>query len=32
MDVVTKIEADGSETGTPAVVHKIVKVTIDESN
>jgi cyclophilin family peptidyl-prolyl cis-trans isomerase len=30
MEVVKKIEADGSETGTPAVVHKIVKVTITE--
>lgn len=31
MDVVKKIEADGSQGGTPAVVHKIVKVTIEES-
>jgi cyclophilin family peptidyl-prolyl cis-trans isomerase len=30
MDVVKKIEADGSAGGTPTVVHKIVKVTIDE--
>ena len=30
MDVIKKIEADGSETGTPTVIHKIVKVTIDE--
>ena len=32
MDVVKKIEADGSQGGTPSVVHKIVKVTITESN
>lgn len=32
MDVVKKIEADGSPGGTPTVVHKIVKVTINESN
>lgn len=31
MDVVKKIEADGSETGTPKTVHKMVKVTITES-
>lgn len=31
MDVAKKIEADGSPGGTPAVVHKIVKVTITES-
>ena len=30
MDVVKKIEADGSEGGTPTVTHKIVKVTITE--
>ena len=30
MDVIKKIEADGSQTGTPAVVHTIVKVTINE--
>ncbi|HVF33350.1 MAG TPA: peptidylprolyl isomerase [Acidimicrobiales bacterium] len=30
MDVVKKIEADGSVAGTPTVVHKIVKVTITE--
>ena len=30
MDVVKKIEADGSEAGTPKVTHKIVKVTITE--
>jgi cyclophilin family peptidyl-prolyl cis-trans isomerase len=30
MDVVKKIEADGSAAGTPKVVHKIVKVTITE--
>lgn len=30
MDVVKKIEADGSQAGTPTVVHKIVKVTIIE--
>jgi cyclophilin family peptidyl-prolyl cis-trans isomerase len=30
MDVIKKIEADGSETGTPTVIHKIVKVTITE--
>lgn len=29
MDIVKKIEADGSESGTPATVHKIVKVTIE---
>ena len=32
MDVIKKIEADGSQSGTPAVVHKIVNVTIEESN
>ncbi len=31
MDVVKKIEADGSESGTPTTVHRIVKVTIIES-
>jgi len=31
MDVVKKIEADGSQGGTPTVVHKIVKVTINET-
>lgn len=31
-DIVKKIEADGSQGGTPDVVHKIVKVTITESN
>ncbi|HUR48534.1 MAG TPA: peptidylprolyl isomerase [Acidimicrobiales bacterium] len=31
MDVAKKIEADGSPGGTPTVVHKIVKVTIEES-
>ena len=30
MDVVKKIEADGDASGTPKVVHKIVKVTINE--
>lgn len=30
LDVVKKIEADGSASGTPTVVHKIVKVTINE--
>jgi cyclophilin family peptidyl-prolyl cis-trans isomerase len=30
MDVVEKIEADGTEGGTPTVTHKIVKVTISE--
>ena len=30
MDVVKKIEADGDPSGTPKVVHKIVKVTISE--
>jgi cyclophilin family peptidyl-prolyl cis-trans isomerase len=30
MDVVKKIEADGDPSGTPKVVHKIVKVTITE--
>jgi len=30
LDVVKKIEADGSPSGTPTVVHKIVKVTINE--
>ena len=30
MDVVKKIEADGSAAGTPTVTHKIVKVTITE--
>ena len=30
MDVVKKIEADGSAEGTPKVTHKIVKVTINE--
>ena len=32
MDVIKKIEADGSQGGTPTKVHKIVKVTITESN
>jgi cyclophilin family peptidyl-prolyl cis-trans isomerase len=31
MDVVKKIEADGDTSGTPKVVHKMVKVTIEES-
>ena len=31
LDVVKKIEADGTPSGTPATVHKIVKVTITES-
>jgi len=31
MDVVKKIEADGDASGTPKVVHKMVKVTIEES-
>ena len=31
MSVVKQIEADGSATGQPAVVHKIVKVTIEEN-
>ena len=31
MDVVKKIEADGSPGGTPTVIHKIVKVTITTS-
>ncbi len=31
LDVVKKIEADGSSEGTPGVVHKMVKVTITES-
>ncbi len=30
LDVVKKIEADGAESGTPKIVHKIVKVTINE--
>ena len=30
MDIVKKIEADGSAGGTPSVVHRIVKVTITE--
>ncbi len=30
MDIIKKIEADGSQAGTPTVVHKIVKVTINE--
>jgi cyclophilin family peptidyl-prolyl cis-trans isomerase len=30
MDVVNQIEADGDPSGTPKVVHKIVKVTINE--
>lgn len=31
MDVVKRIEADGNESGTPKVTHKIVKVTIKEA-
>ena len=31
LDVVKKIEADGSAAGTPATIHRIVKVTITES-
>jgi cyclophilin family peptidyl-prolyl cis-trans isomerase len=31
MDVVKKIEADGDPSGTPKVVHRMVKVTIEES-
>jgi len=31
LDVVKKIEADGTDGGTPSVTHKIVKVTINES-
>jgi cyclophilin family peptidyl-prolyl cis-trans isomerase len=31
MDVVKKIEADGSQSGTPTTVHKMTKVTITES-
>ena len=31
MDVVKAIEADGAEDGTPKVVHKMIKVTIEES-
>lgn len=31
LDVVKKIEADGTPSGTPATVHRIVKVTITES-
>ena len=31
LDVVQRIEADGSPEGTPKVVHKIVKVTVTES-
>lgn len=31
LDVVKKIEADGSASGTPTTVHKIVNVTIDET-
>jgi cyclophilin family peptidyl-prolyl cis-trans isomerase len=30
MDVVKKIEADGDASGTPKVVHKMVKVTVEE--
>ena len=30
MDVVKKIEADGTQEGTPKVLHKMVKVTIEE--
>jgi cyclophilin family peptidyl-prolyl cis-trans isomerase len=30
LDIVKKIEADGAESGTPKIVHKIVKVTINE--
>jgi len=31
LDVVKKIEADGADSGTPKVVHKMTKVTITES-
>jgi hypothetical protein len=31
MAVVTKIEADGDPSGTPKTVHRMVKVTIEES-